>query len=73
MTVADPTTQEYSLTCPCCRRSWVIPEEVRKECLAEMKSWDRRYDRPETILSEILSILSEEVSKGTVRAPLKSQ
>ncbi|MGH6846794.1 MAG: hypothetical protein ACREC0_04965 [Methylocella sp.] len=49
------------IICPSCRHRWKLTEEVREAILMDLRSWDRRFDRPETLASQILEILSEAV------------
>ena len=47
------------ITCPFCRRSWRVTEATQKAIREELECWDRRFDRPETIVEAIVDLLSE--------------
>jgi len=53
--MADRPT--LTLTCPCCRHSWAVPETCRKAILTELETWDRRYDRPEMLVEAVLTLV----------------
>ena len=38
---------------------WPVPEDVRQAMIEELRTWDRRFDGPETIVDSILALLRE--------------
>lgn len=48
-----------TISCPCCRWAWTVDQTTQKAILAELRGWDRRFDRPETILGAILECLAD--------------
>ena len=52
-----PETGAPEITCPFCRRSWEVDEAVRKTIIAELRSWDRRFDSPQAMMDTILGLL----------------
>lgn len=51
-----------SLICPCCGDALGLSAGTLQGMIREMFSWDRRFDGPETVLENLLSILGEGLS-----------
>ena len=47
------------LICPLCEESRLLSEEAYRMAVRELLEWDRRFDRPETILDSLISVLSD--------------
>ena len=47
------------MTCPHCGSFLSVSDEVREEMLHELEAWDRRFDGADTILENVMSLLSE--------------
>lgn len=49
------------ILCPHCQGRLCLTQETRHLLLAELRSWDRRFDGPESVLDNLLSLLPEGV------------
>lgn len=49
--------------CPSCRTPLALSESARQELHREVESWDRRFDRPQTIVNSILDVIAEDLSR----------
>ena len=56
--------------CPCCHHSWMVSQTVRRLIRRELELWDRRYDRTEVIVNQILEFLSEAMEQEDPSSPL---
>jgi hypothetical protein len=48
-----------TLCCPCCGSTRAISLETQEELFRELRAWDRRFERPETMVETLLEILGQ--------------
>ena len=57
--VTDRPAPNIMMACPHCGSFLSVGDEVREEMLYELEAWDRRFDGADTILENVMSLLSE--------------
>ena len=57
---------DYGLTairCPCCGCGWLPNDRLFSEMVGELEDWDRRFDSPKWLLSNLLAVLVDNSSE----------
>lgn len=63
---------DFTFSCPCCSAALRVPPELKETLARELRHWDRRFDRAETIVESLLSLLSELETHQVVPPPTGS-